>query len=191
MDAVPITRNQKLLLYRVAICPRIIWDLSIFDFPISWIKSCLEATATHYLKKWSGLAHSADPSRLYLPRPHGGLDLPSISGLYRKIHVTHACQLLTSQDPITQHVAKLRIQKEENQQRLHFKPMLVARAAMVADPGASRKGLADRAKRTVKTSEVDERLHHAKSLASQGELHHLVEDDAATLWSETAYHLNV
>ena len=67
--------------------------------------------------------------------------------------------------------------------------MLVARAAMVADPGASRKGLAERANRTVTTSKVHERLHHAKSLASQGELHHLVEDDAATLWSETVQHL--
>ena len=68
-------------------------------------------------------------------------------------------------------------------------PMLVAQAAMVADPGASRKGLAERANRTVTTSKVHERLHHAKSLASQGELHHLVEDDAATLWSETVQHL--
>ena len=109
VDAVPVTRNQKLLLYRAAICPRILWDLGISDLPISWIKSRLEATATRYLKRWSGLARSADPSRLYLPKPNGGLDLPSISGLYQKIHVSHACQLLTSQDPITQHVAKLRI----------------------------------------------------------------------------------
>ena len=58
---------------------------------------------------------SADPSRLYLPKPNGHLDLLSISALYQKIHVSHACQLLTSQDPITQHIAKLRIQKEENQ----------------------------------------------------------------------------
>ena len=189
VDTVPVTRNQKLLLYRAAICPRILWDLGISDLPFSWIKSCLEATATRYLKRWSGLARSADPSRLYLPKPNGGLDLPSISGLYQKIHVSHACQLLTSQDPITQHVAKLRIQKEENQQRLQFKPMLVAREVMVADPGASRKALTGQVKKAVKAVEMAERLDHAKGLSSQGELHHLVENDAATLWSETVQQL--
>ena len=71
VDTVPVTRNQKLLLYRAAICPRMLWDLGISDLPISWIKSCLEATATRYLKRWSGLARSADPSRLYLPKSNG------------------------------------------------------------------------------------------------------------------------
>ena len=46
MDAVPVTRNQKLLLYRAAICLRILWDLGILDLPISWIKSRLEAMDT-------------------------------------------------------------------------------------------------------------------------------------------------
>ena len=163
--------------------------VGISDLPISWIKYRLEATATRYLKRWSGLACSADPSRLYLPKPNGGLDLPSISGLYQKIHVSHACQLLTSQDPITQHVAKLRIQKEENQQRLQFKPMLVAREVMVADPGTSRKALMSQAKKAVKATETAERLEHARGLSSQGELHHLVEEDAAALWSETVQQL--
>ena len=91
--------------YRAAICPRILWDMGVSDLPISWIKFGLKAIATRYLKRSSsGLACSADPSLLYLPKPKGGLDLSSISGLYQKIHVSHACQLLTSQDPITQHV---------------------------------------------------------------------------------------
>ena len=105
------------------------------------------------------------------------------------VSTSHACQLLTSQDPITQHVAKLRIQKEENQQRQQFKPMLVAREVMVADPGASRKALTGQVKKAVKAVETAERLDHAKGQSSQGELHHLVEDDAATLWSETVQQL--
>ena len=101
VDAVPVTRQQKLLLYRAAICPRVLWDLGIFDLPITWVNTCLEATATRYLKKWSGLTRSADPARLYLPKKNGGLDLPAISHLYKKMHVSHACQLITSCDPIT------------------------------------------------------------------------------------------
>ena len=46
-----VTRQQKLRLYRVGICPRIAWDLAINNFPISWVKRKLEATATYTLKK--------------------------------------------------------------------------------------------------------------------------------------------
>ena len=54
VNAVPVTRKQKLLLYiyRAAICPRVLWDLGISDVPISWTKRSLEASATRYLKKW-------------------------------------------------------------------------------------------------------------------------------------------
>ena len=51
LDAVPVTRHQKLLLYKAAICPRVLWDLDISDLPITWVNTCLEATATSYLKK--------------------------------------------------------------------------------------------------------------------------------------------
>ena len=60
--------------------------------------------------------------------------------------MSHACQFITSQDPVTQHVAKLQI---ENQQRAKFKPMLTVQEVMVADPGASKKTLIRRAKKAV------------------------------------------
>ena len=63
--------------------------------------------------------------------------------------------------------------------------MLVAREVIVANPGTSRKALMDQAEKAVKATETAERLHHPKGLSSQGELHHLVEEDAAALWSET------
>ena len=31
VDAVPVTRKQKLLLYKAGICPRLSWDLSIIS----------------------------------------------------------------------------------------------------------------------------------------------------------------
>ena len=60
---------------------------------------------------------------------------------------------------------------------------------MVADPGTSRKALMSQAKKAVKATETAERLEHARGLSSQGELHHLVEEDAAALWSETVQQL--
>ena len=116
-------------------------------------------------------------------------DLPAISHLYKKMHVSHACQPITSCDPITQHVAKLQIEKEQDQQRAMFKPMLTLREVMVADPGASKKTLMRRAKEAVKSAEVADRLEHSQSLPHQGELHRLMEGDAATLWLETVQNL--
>ena len=64
VDVVPVTRKQKLMLYKDGICPRLNWDLSVIELPFSWVKSTLEAKATRLLKRWSGLAKSADPSCL-------------------------------------------------------------------------------------------------------------------------------
>lgn len=78
VDKTPVTRQQKLRLYRAGICPRMSWDLSVNSLPLSWVTDTLEATATRFLKKWSGLAKSADTARLYLPHPkEASVFLPS------------------------------------------------------------------------------------------------------------------
>ena len=87
VDESEVTRQQELRLYQVGICPRLAWDLTINTLPISWVRRKLEATATRFLKKWSGLAKCADTDRLYLPQAQGGLGLPSFSLLYQK----HKC----------------------------------------------------------------------------------------------------
>ena len=60
VDGTPVTRQQKLRLYQVGICPRMSWDLSINNLPLSWVTGTLEAAATRFLKRWSGLAKTAD-----------------------------------------------------------------------------------------------------------------------------------
>ena len=60
---------------------------------------------------------------------------------------------------------------------------------MVVEPGTSRKTLTGQVMKAVKAIEKAEHLDHAKSLSSQGELHHLVEEGAAALWSETVQQL--
>jgi hypothetical protein len=114
--------HQKLLLYRAAVCPRLNWDLAINQFPISWVRSKLEASATKFLKKWVGLARPADPSRLYLPTREGGLGLPAISTLYQKQQASVASLLLTSPNPIIRHTTTLAIRKEEISADQHTGP---------------------------------------------------------------------
>ena len=76
VDACPLTRHQKLHLYKAGICPQ----LSILDhieLPITWVERQLEVMASRYLKKWAGLAKSANTALLYLPQKKGGIEPPS------------------------------------------------------------------------------------------------------------------
>ena len=126
VDKVPVTSHQKLLLYCAAICPRLNWDFMANDL-MSWVKITLEAAATRFLKRWVELARPADPSRLYLPKRNGGLELPSISTLYKKQCASVACQILTSRDPIVRHTATLEIRSEADLNRPTHRPMIATR----------------------------------------------------------------
>ena len=73
VDVTLVTCQQKLRLYRDAVCPCLTWDLSIANLPISWVEKNLDAMATRYLKRWTSLTRSPDTSHLYLPKSLGGL----------------------------------------------------------------------------------------------------------------------
>ena len=96
VDNVPVTRQQKLKLYRVGICPRLTWDLAVNSLPLSWVTKELESLATRFLKKWSGLAKSADTSQLYLPQSRGGLSLPAVSLMYKRQQVSLSLSSLSA-----------------------------------------------------------------------------------------------
>ena len=179
VEAVPVTRKQKLLLYKAGICPQLCWDLSITTLPLSWVKTTLEAKATKYLKRWSGLARSADPARLYLPRTDGGLQLLSLSVLYEKLQCSQAALLLTSQDGITRLVTSPQTQREKEMERISFRPLVLVRDIMAQDPGMRRSVLGKRAKLLVAEEESAARLEHARSLPQQGELLRDTPDQAA------------
>ena len=160
VDKSKVTRQQKLRLYGVEICPRLAWDLIINTLPISWVRRKLEATATQFLKKWSGLAKCADTARLYLPQAQGGLSPPSISLLYQKQQVSQSCQLLASRDPGVRYTSKL----ETKLQRPTHQPMLTARDALAVEPGMMKRALIKKAKSIVYKEDPSERLEHASTL---------------------------
>ena len=184
VDKALVTRKQKLLLYRTGVCPRLNWDLSILELPVSWVSSSLEAKATHHLKKWSGLARSADPARLYIPRANGGLELPPISLLDRKLKSSQAALMLTSRDPITQHVTTIEIQREQALQRPQFQPMQFTRDVMAEEPGISRRALVNRSKAKVREEDATKKCEHAESLPRQGQLMRMTEAGATEVWSD-------
>ena len=76
-DQSPLSRQQKLRIYRLAICPRLTWLLSPTDLPLTWVERTLEPLVTRLLKKWCGLSRSADCT-----------DLP-VQGKWRPGHSLH------------------------------------------------------------------------------------------------------
>ena len=182
VDRSAVTKKQKLLLYRAGVCPRLVWDLSVSDFPVSWVKSVLEAATTKFLKRWSGLALSADTAQLYLPKQEGGLGLPSPSIIYRKMKVSQGALMLTSHDKSIRVIASRTIRREESWVRSLFRPVSYCRDVMKSDPGMNRKTLAKRARAAVAVDDATTRREHSESLPSQGALMR-VDSYAPNIWA--------
>ena len=65
VDATPLTRRQKMLMFSAGICPRLSWPLMTQELPTSWVEN---SRATRHLKRWSGLSKLANISILHLSR---------------------------------------------------------------------------------------------------------------------------
>ena len=131
VDVCPVTRHKKLRLYKAGICPRLSWLLTIEKLPITCVERQLEVLVTRYLKKWAGLAKSANTALLYLPQKKGGMNLPSLTSLYKRLQVSHQSQLLMSQDPCVRYLAEKGLQHDSTKK---FKASVVVRDALAKDP---------------------------------------------------------
>ena len=121
VDACPLTRRQKILIYRAGVCPRLSWLLSIEEFPISWMEKRLDALISRYLKRWAGLAKSAHNSLLYLSTKTGGLNLPLLSSLHKSLQVARQSRMLTSPNLSVRLMAERALQKDLSLSRPQFK----------------------------------------------------------------------
>jgi len=158
--------------------------LTIQEFPITWVERQLEATATRFVKKWAGLAKSANTALLYLPQRMSGLNLPSLSALHKQLQVSRQCQLLTSVDACVRHLAEKHLQNEDRLSRKSFKPAVIVRDALADDPGRNRKALSLAAKRKVKDSEAKQRLSQVQKLPKQGEMIRATSSETAAVWAK-------
>lgn len=189
VDASLVTCRQKLRLFRDAICPRLTWDLSITEYPVSWIEKNLDSLITRYLKQWTGLARPANTSRLFLPKSLGGFELPLISTMYKKLQCAKAATLMFSRDPLVAHLATKRTLGEASATRQVFKPFRQVVEAMQEDPGANRRVIAAAAKETVIQRDIQSHLEHCQSLSIQGQTVRQFQDRAAELWAQIVMNL--
>ena len=183
VDAVPITRQQKLKLFKVAICPRLTWDLATSDLPISWLQNHLQPAATRFLKRWSGLARSADPNRLFLPKANGGLELPHLVTMYKKIHTAKAGSHMYSGDSAVRAIATQNTLHESQLQRALFRPHQEVVRVMKEDPSAPKKRVIARVKATIHSEDTAARLAHTTGLPVHGLTVREFEGRAALNWT--------
>ena len=189
VDTTLVTRQQKLKLFKAGICPRLAWDLSISDFPLTWLQTKLQPLATRYLKRWCGLARSADPSRLFLPKANGGLDLPALTTMYKKLHTAKAASHMCSRDPVVRSIATQETLREAKLQRPAFRPFQEVVNVMKEDPGATRKKITTHVKAKVQAADNEARLTHCAGLKVQGQTVRSFQGKAADLWSTTVQSL--
>ena len=190
VNSCPLTRGQKLKLYRAGICPRLSWLLMIEDLPISWVEKKLDSLATLYLKKWAGLARPANPAVLYLPHKMGGLNLPLVSVQYKRIQVVKQSQLLTSSDHCTRQIAERSLQRDLSLERAKLKPSVVVRDVMIGNPDINRKSLARGAKLIVQEEAFEERHERLLSQEREGQMFRCTSSDAADIWGRALMDLS-
>ena len=181
VDGCLVTRHQKL---KLGICPRLNWLLTIYKYPTNLDRE-LDSMTTRFLKKWAGLAKSANTSLLYLPQCDGGLNLPSPSSLYQRLQVSRQCQLLTSADPTVRFIAEENLKSEMASKRKKFRPTMVVQEAMKDDPSRTRRALQIASMRKVKMDEDESRLGNLKGLPRQGQMMRIATPEAASTWAKS------
>ena len=185
----PLTRRQKLLMYSAGVCPRLTWPLLIQEFPITWVEKELDSITTRYLKHWAGLSKSANTAILYLPRSMGGLNLPLLSTLHKKLQVSRQCQLMTSRDGCVRFLADRTLRSEVRLSRKKFRPAAAARDILAASPGGSRKALVRAAKTIVAEDTNISLLEHMQSLERQGHMSRCTDLKVAPVWASVVQSL--
>ena len=188
-NSCPLSGKHKLMVYKAGICPRLSWLLLIEELPISWVEK-LDAIATRYIKRWTGLMKFANSALLYLPQNMGGLNLPLISKMYRRLKVTRQSQLLTSPDPCVRLMSENILMKELTLKRAKFKPSVKVREVMMANPDYSRRSLSNGAKTMIEDDINEEKFDYLLSLEKEGQMLRNTTPESAKLWGQALLQLS-
>ena len=183
IDKAPLTRRQKFLMYSAGVCPCVTWPLLTQEFPITWVERELDSLATHYIKHCAGLTKSASTAILYLPNLMGGLNLPRILTIYKKLQVSRQTQFLTSRDGCVRFLADKKLKHDLIRSKQKFRPAIVAREVLEVRPGGGRKALAKAAKALVAEETNSGLLDHWQSLERQGHMSRCMDQECAHVWA--------
>ena len=163
-------------------CPRLSWAFLVEDFPISFNKE-IQPLATRFLKKWSGLARSANTSLLFLPRCSGGLGLPSLTLLYKKQEVSLQAQLQSSRDRAVRNVAQCQLQSQKGMIKQAFKPAVVVESVLEGNPCLRRKALVRVSRAVIASEEAEDLSASLSALPQQGRMMREFGGKEAAMWA--------
>ena len=184
LDAYPLSRKQRLLIYKSGVCPRLSWHLSVEEFPISWVERALDSLAVRFLKKWSGLARSANTTLLFLSGRRGGLNLPLPSTMHKKLQVSIQALLLTSPDSCVRLMAENASRRALSTSRPKFKPSQEVRDVMIHNPDFTRKSLTRAAKSLIRVGDDDHHVNCLQQLRKQGHMSRCSSPEGAKIWAK-------
>jgi hypothetical protein len=112
LDQDLITGPMKMWVYHFFIASRFSWDLMVYDLTASFLKE-LDEIANRFLKKWSGLAKSANVSIFYRAKDRFGLHLKQMSCFSKKLQVIKMHLLKYSQDPNIRAIYQLKLKHDQ------------------------------------------------------------------------------
>ena len=182
INETPLTRQQKLRLFKQGVCPRLSWPLLVESFPESWLEKELQPLATKALKSWAGLARHSNPSILFLPSKRGGLALPSLVSFHRKLQASRMAQLFMSSDLGVRKAASISLQEEKKSRRRRFKPASLVVSIREQCSKQNRKAVKG-AVRTLLAEEEDDHRHQTLCrLPAQGEMARAWEESSPSTW---------
>ena len=104
------------------------------------IERHLEALATEMLEEMVGYeTRPSNPNILHISRADGGLNLPAIYTLYKKLLDSKQCQLLTSNNSTVRDLAEKNLESDKAFIiREIFKPVVEILQTIVEDPSHNR-----------------------------------------------------
>ena len=184
IDNIPVTRKQKLRLFTDGVCPRLSWLLLTEEFPLSWIETQVQPIATRFIKRWAGLTKSANTALLFLSRSEGGLQIPSITGVYQRLQVSRYAQLITSSDSCVRSIVESKLRKEDAAHRMKFRPVVEVRNSLCEDPSMNRKQIVKRVKAKVTEQVNNTEKNRLTSLPQQGQMSRAANGENAKIWSQ-------
>ena len=113
----------------------------------------------------------------------GGLNLPCLSTVYKKLQVSRHTQFLTSRDGCVRFLADRHLRHELSSSRQKYRPATLAREVLEARPGGEWKAQAKAAKVLVAEETNSSLLDHWQSLERQGHMSRCMDQECAGVWS--------
>ena len=112
VDKTLLTGPMKAWITNHHICSKLAWFLLIYDFSKSQVADWHKLIHACY-RKWFGLAKSAEPSILYRPNHHFGLNLKNLADLHKGLQVTKWHILKYSTDPQCRNLYSLMLNRDQ------------------------------------------------------------------------------